>query len=478
MDQNTTSIVSALGAGSGIDMVALANNLAEVRYAAQIEQFQARSESLEARISAASLLRSQLNELASAVGERIRNGDLAPSASIGDPSVALVDVDIGGEAGGNFTLEVSQIASAQTLASKSYASTSDLVGAGTLTIRFGEVAGAAFTEDTSQTAIDITIEATDTLANVAEKLRLEAGLNAYTINTGNGTQLVLKGAEGANNGFVLEGSSGGLLGGAATPGNLEYLSWNPATDAGELKRTAQNAEFELDGVATTSPSNTVTGLPSGLSLTLTGTNIGAPTNISFADNSAQISGFMGDFVAALNDITGALNELANPRGGDLGNDSGTRALKRALSGLTTEIVMPGAVGNEPSTLGDLGLTIDRNGTFSLDTDRLQATLANEPEAAGAMFTTGLFGVFATMDNLARTMSDRSDPGSLFGSEKRYTSQIERIDERLERINEQQERLRERLVSTFAAADTAVGASQSTLSFLQSQIEIWNNSNNR
>ena len=474
MDQNTTSIVSALGAGSGIDMVALANNLAEVRYAAQIEQFQARSESLEARISAASLLRSQLNELAGAVGERIRNGDLAPDASIGDPSVALVDVGIGGEAGGNFTLEVAQIASAQTLASQNYTSTDDLVGAGTLTIRFGAVDGTSFTEDTNQTAIDIAIEATDTLANVAEKIRVEAGLNAYTINTGNGAQLVVKGAEGANNGFVLEGVGSG---GGATPGNLEYLSWNPATDAGELKRTAQNAEFEFDGVAMSNASNTITGLPSGLSLTLTGTNTGAPTPISFADNSAQISGFMGDFVAALNDITGALNELANPRGDDLGNDSGTRALKRALSGLTTEVVMPGAAGNEPSTLGDLGLSIDRNGTFSLDTDRLQATLANEPEAAGAMFTTGLFGVFATMDGLARTMSDRSDPGSLFGSEQRYTSQIERIDERLERINEQQERLRERLVGTFAAADTNIGASQSTLSFLQSQIEIWNNSNN-
>ena len=474
MDSNTTSIVSALGAGSGIDMVALANNLADIRYTAQIEQFQARSELLEARISAASLLRNQLNELAGAVGERIRNGDLAPSASIGDPSVAQVDVGIGGEAGGNYTLEVSQTASAQTLASQSYTSDDDLVGEGTLTIRFGEVNGTTFTEDTNQVAVDITVEATDTLASLAEKIRVETDLNAYTIDTGNGAQLVVKGAEGASNGFVLEAVG---IGGGPTPGNLEYLSWNPATDAGELKRTAQNAEFEFDGVAMTSASNTITGLPSGLSLTLTGTNAGSPTNVSFADNSAQISGFMGDFVAALNDITGALDELANPLGGQLGNDSGARALKRALSGLTTEIVMPNAVADEPSTLGDLGLTIDRDGTFSLDSDRLQTTLANDPEAVGAMFTTGLFGVFATMDDLARTMSDRSDPGSLFGSEERYTGQIARIDERLEKISEQQERLRERLVSTFAAADSNIGASQSTLSFLQSQIDIWNNSNN-
>ncbi|MEM1197395.1 MAG: flagellar hook protein, partial [Pseudomonadota bacterium] len=98
-------------------------------------------------------------------------------------------------------------------------------------------------------------------------------------------------------------------------------------------------------------------------------------------------------------------------------------------------------------------------------------LANSPEGAAAMFTTGLFGVFATIDGLARDNTAIGDPGSLGGSVTRYEAQIERNDERLERIAEQQENLRAQLARSFNAAQTQISASQSTLSFIQQQFEI-------
>lgn len=55
-------------------------------------------------------------------------------------------------------------------------------------------------------------------------------------------------------------------------------------------------------------------------LDLTATNAGAPTSLTFATNSAAITGAMNDFVAALNIIVGQVNELAAPLGGSLGND--------------------------------------------------------------------------------------------------------------------------------------------------------------
>jgi flagellar hook-associated protein 2 len=305
----------------------------------------------------------------------------------------------------------------------------------------------------------------------------DSGVTAYVANGTSGAQLVIKGEEGLANGFAIETTSTAAAP-SATPGDLTYLAWNPASDAGELRQSAQDAAFLFDTIAMTSPSNDISdGLPEGLTLSLRGTNIGQPTQIDFADRTGNISGVMSDLVAALNDITAEVSQSGSALGGVLGADPGTRALKRALSGLTTTVVMPNAGPGEPNTLGDLGLSVNRDGSFRLDPERLQDTLAESPDGAAAMFTTGLFGVFATIDDLARSMSAVGDPGSLAGSVSRYNSQIERNDERLAKIAEQQEALRERMTKQFVAADSNISAFNSTLSFIQSQIAVWNADNN-
>lgn len=473
MDEAVSSIVSRLGAGSGIDMVKLAADLATARFAPQIAQLESRNEALEARISAASVLRNQLTQLASALGDRIRNGDLAPDARIGNPSVANVSVLPGANPEGTYNLEVTQLAASQTLALGAFSSGDELVGEGTFTLRFGVVNGAAFTSDGAQPQIDIAVTADDTLSSLASKINAaDAGVTAYVANGTNGAQLVLKGAEGAQSGFVVETTSASATP-SATPGDLTYLAWEPASDTGQLRQQAQDAEFLFDTIAMTSPGNRVTGLPEGIELDLAGTNIGTPTEISFADRSDKVTGVMSDLVAALNDITAELRRSASALGGELGSDSGARRLKSAFAGLTSEIIMPNAAPGEPRTLGELGLTINRDGSFSLDNERLGDTLSASPQGAAAMFTTGLFGVFATIDRIARNTSAVRDPGSLAGSISRYENQIQRNDERLAKISEQQDALRDRMTKTFVAADQRISLSNSTLDFLRSQIDVWN-----
>lgn len=481
MENSTSSIVSALGSGSGVDMVALARDLADARFAARIGQLEAKSELLETRISAASVLRSQLTQLSAAFGDRIRNGDLAPKATIGDSSVASISVAPGASMSGSYTLEVQQLAGLQTLASKPYASAVSRVGEGTLTIRFGTVSGNNFTADTARPDVQIAVGASATLADVAASVNASgAGISAYVASGPDGAQLVFKGADGAANGFTVTGtgpsaSGTNIFGGAnpAASGNINYLNWSLGSDSGQLRQNAQDARFKFDTIEMTSASNRINDLPGGLSLNLTGTNIGAPTRIGFVQATGAVTGVMSDFVAALNDISQQLRESADPLNGELGNDSGARRLKRELSGLASEIVMPNAAVGEPHTLGDLGLAINRDGSFRLDSDRLKATLSDNSAAANAMFTTGLFGVFATMDRLSREMGTIGDPGSLAGSVARYTRSTQRIDEQLAKIDEQQDALRTQLTRQFAQTDRNVASSQSTLSFLQNQIAAWN-----
>lgn len=472
METTGSSILTALGAGSGVDFIKLADDISAASFAAQRGSITARRTTLEAQVSAAAQLRSSITGLASALGDRIRNGDLAPRPELGNPAVARVSVPPGLSPRGNFGLEVTQLARGQTLVSNAYASRDALVGAGTLTLRFGTVSGTSFTADGARGAIDITVTADDTLATVAAKITQASGgaVSAYVANGTGGAQLVMKGEEGAANGFVLEAAGAGGSG----AGDLSFLGWSPATD-GAPEVTARNAAFILDTVAMTSPTNRVTGLPGGFTLNLTATNTGAPTTLSFANNTDAITGVMGDFVAALNDIVTQLNDLAAPVGGELGNDPGARELRRDLAALAGQVVMPGAAVGEPRTLGDLGLTLNRDGTFRLDNARLTRALDESPDAVTAMFTTGATGVFATVDRFARDNSLISDPGSLGGSLRRFETQLAGTDERLAKITEQQDALRERLTRQFVASEQRVAASQTTLAFLRQQVDIWTNS---
>lgn len=465
MTTSGSSIISALGAGSGIDFGSLARDLSAASFAAQRGTIDARTAQLEARISAASSLRSAITGLASALGDRLRAGDLAPRANIANPAFANVSLTPGISPQGSYSLEVTQLAGSQRLVLPPMASASDPVGEGTFTLRLGTVSGAGFTEDSARAPVTITMAAGETLADLASRINTaSSGAVSAQVLTGTaGAQLVLSGREGEANGFVVETTGTGAIGG---------LGWNPASDAGQLRASARDAVFLFNTVEMRSASNTVTGLPEGIGLQLNAVNTGAPTTITFGNDRSAISGVMGDFVSALNEVVDQLNTIGSPLGGELGNDAGVRQLRRDLAELSRQVVMPGAAPGEPRTLGDLGLRLNRDGSFALDNAQLDRALTETPRAVSAMFTTGVFGVFATMDRLARNATRVNDPGSLGGSLTRLQRQMQSTSERLDKIAQQQERLREQLTRQFSASERRVNNSQTTLAFLQQQIDVW------
>lgn len=471
MTTSTSSIATSLGIGSGVDMVGIAEQLAEAQFAARNERLTAKSETLERRISLAGSIRSSFSTFASALGERLRSGDLAPLPSITNTSVAAVSSPLGSIGKGSYSLEVTKLASNQTLTGPAYASADATVGTGTLTFRFGETTNAGFTEDTGHAALTIDIAAGATLSDVAAEINgKNAGLTAYVAQTDAGAQLVIKGVEGLQNGFTIEATED-----PGDPG-LATLAWQPGSDPARITKTSSDAEFKLDGLTRRSASNKIENIAPGLSLSLTSTNAGAPATITFANPSSGISSVMQDITGALNEIISELRSAIDPQGGDLSRDNGARSLSRKLSSLGSMVIMPNAADGAPKTLAEIGLAVERDGSFRFDSAKLTAAMTRDPEAVAAMFTTGINGIYSTIDRMARSNSLSSDPGSLAGSIARYTSQSSQITRDLEKLADQQETLRANMVARFAKADTRVAASKSTLSFLQSQIDIWNSQN--
>jgi flagellar hook-associated protein 2 len=469
----TSALVASLGAGSGVDMSALANNLAVAQFAGKTDRLTTQSDTLDKQISAASTLKSMLATLSSSLGDRVRTGDLSPQPLVANTSIASGTLSGTTRPTGSYSLEVTHLASTQTLASPAFGAGTSTVGSGTLTIRFGTVGAGSFAEDTAHAAVDIAIPAGATLAETASAINLaNTGITAYVANTADGAKLVFKGQEGAANGFIVTAAED-----PADPG-LAALAWEPTTGApAQLLAGSSDAVFKIDGLPMTSKSNSVTEAVPGLNLKLTGTNRGSPTNITFADTSSAITTTMQDLVGVLNEVAGELATVTNPKTGDLARDGGARTLQRTLSALGTTVIMPNAPAGAPSTFGDLGISVQRDGTFTLDTVRLAATLKANPQAAGAMFTNGLYGVYGTIDGIVRKANTASDPGSIAGSIARYTSQKTTNTASKSTLAGQQETLRTTMVARFAKADSRIGASKSTLSFLQNQIAAWNKSGN-
>ncbi|MBB4611822.1 flagellar filament capping protein FliD [Novosphingobium taihuense] len=466
----TAQIVSALGGGSGINTAQLAEQLAAAQFASRLDQLTAKSDKLTAQISSASNLKSLMSTLSSSIGTLIRTGDLAVKPSISNSSVATVSKGTA-TGSGTYSLEVTSLANAQKLVTPAYASSAATVGSGTLTLRFGTVSSGTFTADASRDQVDIAIPSGATLDDVAIAINsAKTGVTAYVANGTAGAQIVLKGQEGAANGFVIETTPD--VGGEA----LADLAWTPASAGTRLKSTASDAAYRIDGIDYTSKSNTVTDIVPGLNMKLTATNVGNPATISFSDPSSGITTAMTDLVDALNEVVSQLNTAMDKTSGELNNDPGARALRAALTGLTSTKIMPNAASGKPSSLADLGLTIERDGTFSLDSTRLSNTLKDSPQEAGAMWTTGVYGVYAAIDKIARAASSTTAI-SLGSSITRYTALQKTATDKASELTDKQEALRQQLVSRFAAMDTRVSNSQSTLTFLQAQIAAWNSSSN-
>lgn len=464
---SASSIATSLGIGSGVDMTGIANQLAEAQFAPRTQRLNDRSEKLQQQISLAGAIRGALSQFALALGDRVRTGDLSPQPTITNGAVAAVSAAPGGIGKGSFSLEVTRLASGQTLASGAFPSASSTTGSGSLTIRFGATTNGGFTA-TGRPDVTVAVPAGAKLSDVAAAINSQrAGVTAYVAQTADGAQLVIKGSEGQDNGFIIDASEA-----AGDPG-LAALAWSPGGDPARLLTQSQNAEFKLDGLMRSSASNAVSNAAPGLNLSLTALNPGAPATIAFSKPSGAIASVMQDMVGALNEISGQLRTATDPLTGDLARDPGARALARSLSSLGSKIIMPGAPVGTPRTLTELGLATERDGSFRFDAAKLTEAMARDPEAVAAMFTNGLNGVFAEIDKLSRSSSLATDPGTLGGSIARYQKQSTQIALDLATLAEKQEALRTSMVARFAKADSQVAASKSTLSFLQSQIDVWN-----
>ena len=466
----TQALLAQLGGSTAIDANGLATQLSQAQFAGQVDQLNTQNSAITTQISEASTLMNMTSSLASSLDSLITSGTLAAAPQIANSQVATVSAGTA-TGSGTSTLEVSALAQGQTIASPVSAAATTDFGSGSLTISFGSVQGSSFAADATRSPVTVTIPAGASLSDIATAITTSgAGLSAYVATNSNGRQLVVSGPEGAANAFSITASE------SATDPGLAQFAYTPgaATNGASLAEAASDASYKLNGVQRTASSNSITDAAPGISLNLTGTNVGTPTTISFSDPTSQIGTAMTNLVTALNSIASELG-TDTAAGAALNNNPGARALTRALSSLSSTVVMPDAAAGTPRTLGDLGLTTNKDGSFTLDSTVLNAALHSNPQAVAGMFTAGINGVYATIYNLSQTVSNPVDANSLAGSVKSLNTQQSNITTQLSKLNDQQTALRTQLINQFSALNSVVMADKSTQSFLTQQVALWTNS---
>jgi flagellar hook-associated protein 2 len=370
-----SSILTALGAGSGIDTASLVTNLTAAAFSDKETQLQTKTDANTAKISSLATLSSGIDSFASALQQLVAGGTLKSQPSSSDVSVLTASA----QTGSNIStlaaqVEVRQLATAQSLVS-GYVSPTN-IGAGSLTLT---TAAGSF-----NIAIDSTNNTLQGLAdaiNAAKNGTVTPGVTASVVTDSQGQRLVIKGASGAVNSFSISAN-------ADADANLTRFA-STGTGAGmTIAQPAQDAIIRMDGVDTTHSTNTVTDLIAGVTLNLVSAKPGSTIALGVTRPTDAISQAVNDYVSAYNTLKGEIDTAVAVGSGGTGQgplygNSAINQMKTMLQRITSTALTTNP--NGPQTLAEIGVSTALDGTLSVDSNKLSTALTTYPDSVEAMF---------------------------------------------------------------------------------------------
>ena len=176
-----------------------------------------------------------------------------------------------------------------------------------------------------------------------------------------------------------------------------------------------------------------------------------------------------------------LKAQTDPVTGVLKTDPTVTALQRSLAILTTtKLSTPSSPGG-PSTLAELGVGTNKDGTLTLDQTALSNALNNFPTDVESMFALGT-GSATTANGLSAALGaiakQATDPTyGLDVSTANYTKQQSNVTDEQSDETTAAAATKTQLTQQYAAMDAKVASYKNTQTFLTAQIAAWNKSSN-
>jgi flagellar hook-associated protein 2 len=172
-----------------------------------------------------------------------------------------------------------------------------------------------------------------------------------------------------------------------------------------------NASLTVDGIPISSASNTVTGSVSGLTINLLAAAPGTDVTITATPDSSTITSAINQFVSDYNTLIGQVNNeftynASSTSAPPLEGDSTVEMLQNYLLGAGSY----SASGNgSVSTLGSLGISMNSDGTLTVDSTTLDNAIQSNFSQVQQFFEgTSLNGFAGTLSNQLQSLTDSSD----------------------------------------------------------------------
>ena len=289
-----------------------------------------------------------------------------------------------GSASGNYAVVVGSLATTASYSSSAVATSTTALPAETITIT---PAGGTATTFTTGSGVN----ALSDLENAINTAGL--GVTASIITDASGARLALVASNsGSASNFTV----------AATGGTFAFTQ----AEAGA------NASLTVNGIQISSASNTVTGAIPGVTLNLASANPSTTVNLTIAPNTSQASAAINQFVTDYNTLINAVNAqytyTAGSGEGVLAQDPTVQTLQGDLLGALDYTATPASGTTTVPNLSSLGITVNEDGTLSVNSATLNSVLQNNYGDVQSFFQGSALNGFA--NSLDQQLTSFTSPG--------------------------------------------------------------------
>jgi flagellar hook-associated protein 2 len=356
--------------GAGFDVSSTVTSILAIQSAIETP-WQNQLTSLQAQDTALSGLGTDLSTLSTAVSSLTDfEGVLASKqGSSSDTNVLALSSASSSAIAGSHTVTVTSLAQTSSEYSDTVANAADTLS-GSLSIQVGSGSAKTLTLDSS----DHTLQTLATAINSGSY-----GVTASIVTSTSGSRLSL-----------VSNTSGAAGQITLTPGLTDSVTGSSL--AFTTGQQGADAVLNVDGLDTTSASNTVTGAIPGVTFQLLAAAPASPVQVQITNDNSSVETSVQSLVTAYNAVVSAAKTQE-------GKDS-TGAAEPLYGSPTVALIqeqlsqslLGAAASGSIANIGQLGLSLNDNGTLSLDTSTLDSTLnSNFSDVQGFFQNTGSFG---------------------------------------------------------------------------------------
>lgn len=437
--------ISSAGLGSGLDVASIVSQLVAIE-SQPLVNLQNKKIQYEAQISAFGQLRSSVSDFQAAM-EKLNTISSLDVYSTSSTNEDIVTATAGSDAEvGSFGIEVVRLAESHKMASAEALDTDT----------FGGTAGDSVTVQVGSDPLDtVTIDLTTakTLSAIRDAINDDTdnpGVTATLINGDGGNQKLILTSNDSGEAKALTVSYGGAV-------DLGFLTLNDI--GGDL--SLLDSEVNVDGYNITRSSNSVNDVINGVTLNLASADTGNTHTISVERNFGAVTELVQSFADSYDALRA---EIKVQRSGQLGSDGTLLSFDRQLSG----ILNTAATGGAFSYLTEVGVSIQKDGTMSLDTTQLDVALKSNFDDVAQLFAADEEGYANRFYTLAESWL--ASDGVFDTRTDGLNERISDLDDKAVSVQRSIELIEARYRAQFSALDVLVGQLRATGDYLTSQLD--------